>query len=53
MNPWILAARPATLTAAVGPVLVGSTLAAADDAFRWDAFLVILFAALAIQVGVN
>lgn len=53
MSPWILAARPATLTAAVGPVLVGSTLAAADNAFRWDAFLVILFAALAIQVGVN
>lgn len=53
VNPWILAARPATLTAAVGPVLVGSALAAADDAFRWDAFLVILFAALAIQVGVN
>ena len=53
MNPWVLAARPATLTAAVGPVLVGSTLAAADDAFRLDAFLVILFAALAIQVGVN
>jgi 1,4-dihydroxy-2-naphthoate polyprenyltransferase len=53
MNPWVLAARPATLPAAVAPVLVGSSLAAAADVFRWDAFVVILFAALAIQVGVN
>ncbi len=35
------------------PVLVGSGLAAGDDAFRVDAFAVALFAALAIQVGVN
>ncbi len=48
-----MAARPATLWAAVTPVLVGSGLAAGDDAFRWDAFAVALFAALAIQVGVN
>ncbi len=53
MNPWLLAARPATLPAAVAPVLVGSALAAGDDVFRLDAFVVILFAALAIQVGVN
>lgn len=53
MSPWVLAARPATLTAAVAPVVVGSALAAADTVFRWDAFVVILFAALAIQVGVN
>jgi 1,4-dihydroxy-2-naphthoate octaprenyltransferase len=53
MNPWVLAARPATLPAAVAPVLVGSALAAGDDVFQLDAFVVILFAALAIQVGVN
>jgi len=53
LRPWILAARPATLTAAVAPVLVGSALAGAAEMFRLDAFLVILFAALAIQVGVN
>ncbi len=35
------------------PVLVGSALAAADGGFRGDAFGVALFAALAIQVGVN
>ena len=53
MNPYVLAARPATLPAAIAPVLVGSALAAGDAVFRWDAFVVILFAALAIQIGVN
>ena len=53
MSPWVLAARPATLPAAAAPVLVGSALAARDDAFRWVTFAVILFAALAIQIGVN
>jgi 1,4-dihydroxy-2-naphthoate polyprenyltransferase len=52
-SSWVLAARPKTLWAAVAPVLVGSALAAADDAFRWDAFVVTLVAALLIQVGVN
>ena len=53
MSPWVLAARPATLPAAAAPVLEGSALAARDDAFRWVTFAVILFAALAIQIGVN
>jgi len=53
MNPWILASRPATLPAAAAAVIVGSALAGAASVFRWDAFIVILFAALAIQVGVN
>ncbi|MDJ0924061.1 MAG: 1,4-dihydroxy-2-naphthoate polyprenyltransferase [Acidimicrobiia bacterium] len=51
--PWVLAARPATLWAAVAPVLVGSSLAQATGAFRWDAFVVILVAAVLIQIGVN
>ncbi len=34
-------------------MLVGSALAEAAGGFRWDAFGVALFAALAIQVGVN
>jgi 1,4-dihydroxy-2-naphthoate octaprenyltransferase len=50
---WLLAARPATLWAAVAPVLVGTALAIDAGAFRWDAFVVTMFAALAIQVGVN
>ncbi|MGB5657281.1 MAG: 1,4-dihydroxy-2-naphthoate octaprenyltransferase, partial [Acidimicrobiia bacterium] len=53
MNPWVLAARPATLPAGVAAVVVGSALAAADGVFRWDAFAVTLFAAIAIQIGVN
>ena len=53
MNPWVLAARPATVPAGVAAVVVGSALAAAAGVFRWDAFVVTLFAALAIQIGVN
>lgn len=51
--PWLLAARPATLWAAIAPVLVGSALAARAEVFRLDAFVVVLLAALAIQVAVN
>ncbi|MEE8490465.1 MAG: hypothetical protein V3S60_02380, partial [Acidimicrobiia bacterium] len=66
---WLLAARPATLWAAVVPVLVGGGLAwgessgaatsggwfkigsnVVEGAFRADAFVVTLLAALAIQV---
>jgi 1,4-dihydroxy-2-naphthoate octaprenyltransferase len=72
VNParaWLLAARPATLWAAVVPVLVGGGLAwgdgrreifcvtapcpAGERYFRWDAFAVTLLAALAIQVAAN
>ena len=53
MNPWVLAARPATLPAGVAAVVVGSALAGADEVFRLDAFVVTLFAAVAIQIGVN
>lgn len=53
MRVWVQAARPATLWAAVAPVLVGSGLAANDDAFRWDASLAALVGALAIQVAAN
>jgi 1,4-dihydroxy-2-naphthoate octaprenyltransferase len=53
LNPWVLAARPATLPAGAAAVVVSSSLAAADGVFRWDAFLVTLLAAIAIQVGVN
>jgi 1,4-dihydroxy-2-naphthoate octaprenyltransferase len=52
-NPWLLAARPHTLPAAVAPVLVGAGLAAFDGAFRTDALLGALVGALAIQVAAN
>lgn len=50
---WLDAARPRTLPAATAPVLVGSGLAAGDDAFRLDAFLAALLGALAIQIAAN
>jgi 1,4-dihydroxy-2-naphthoate octaprenyltransferase len=53
VRTWLLAARPPTLWAAVAPVLVGSALAVDDGAFRWDAFIATLAAAVLIQVGVN
>lgn len=52
-NPWIMAARPATLPAAVGPVLIGASSAWRDGDFALLPFVVVLFCALAIQVGVN
>ncbi len=52
-TPWIQAARPHTLWAAVVPVLVGSGLAAGDGAFRWDALAAALVASVAIQVAAN
>ena len=53
LRPWLLAARPPTLWAAVAPVLVGGGLAADDGVFRWDVFAVTLGAALLINIGVN
>jgi 1,4-dihydroxy-2-naphthoate octaprenyltransferase len=53
LRSWIIAARPPTLWAMTAPVLVGTALATHDGAFRWDAFLVTLFSAVMIQVGVN
>jgi 1,4-dihydroxy-2-naphthoate octaprenyltransferase len=66
---WLLASRPATLWAAVVPVLVGGGLAwgagreeivcvtapcpPGERFFRWDAFFVTLIAALAIQIAAN
>lgn len=49
----IAAARVRTLPAAIGPVLVGSGLAWADDQFIFLPFLAALVAAILIQVGTN
>lgn len=53
LSSWILAARPATLWAAVAPVLVGSAMAVRAEVYRGDAFVVTLTAAVLIQIGVN
>jgi len=52
-NPWILAARPRTLWAAVAPVLVGCGLAAGSGVFRIDAMAAALICALSFQVAAN
>ena len=49
-SPWIEAARPRTLPAAVSPVLVGT--AAADHFVAWR-MVAALVVALAVQVAVN
>lgn len=50
---WLLAARPKTLPAAVGPVLVGTALAWADERFALGPALAALVGALLLQVGSN
>ncbi len=48
-----MAARPATLTAAIAPVLVGTAAADADTALRLLPFIAALGAAVLLQVGAN
>jgi len=51
---WVAAIRPATLPAAVAPVLVGGAAAAsADEGFRPGVFIATLAAALLLQIGAN
>lgn len=50
---WIMAARPATLPAAVAPVVVGTAVAVRAHHFQALPFLAALVAALLIQIGAN
>ncbi len=50
---WILASRPATLTAAIVPVLVGSAVAHAVGGFRLGPALAALVGAMLIQIATN
>jgi len=52
-RPWVQAARPATLWAALAPVLVAAGLASGDGVFRWDAFLGAAIGSTAIQIATN
>lgn len=53
LRAWVLAARPATLTAAFAPVAVGTACAWHASAFRWDAALAALVGASLIQIATN
>jgi 1,4-dihydroxy-2-naphthoate polyprenyltransferase len=52
-RPWVLAARPKTLPAAVAPVLLGSACAFSAGGFRLGPALAALAGALLIQIGTN
>ncbi|QYJ87361.1 1,4-dihydroxy-2-naphthoate polyprenyltransferase [Shewanella mesophila] len=53
MNPWILASRPRTLPAAIGPLLVGNTLALHLEQFSWLIACTSMICALLLQIAVN
>ena len=53
MNPWILAARPRTLGAAVIPVLAGAALAFGAGPFDPFATLLVVACATLIQIATN
>ncbi|HSK11461.1 MAG TPA: 1,4-dihydroxy-2-naphthoate octaprenyltransferase [Vicinamibacterales bacterium] len=55
VSPWILAARPKTLTASLAPVIVGTGLAIgmSDRPARLWLALVALLSAVCIQIGTN
>ncbi|MBK9259655.1 MAG: 1,4-dihydroxy-2-naphthoate polyprenyltransferase [Polyangiaceae bacterium] len=53
LRAWILASRPATLTAAIVPVLVGSAVAHAVGGFRLLPALAALVGAMLIQIATN
>jgi 1,4-dihydroxy-2-naphthoate octaprenyltransferase len=53
LRAWILASRPATLTAAFTPVAVGTACAFADGKLSWGPALAALFGAFCIQIGTN
>jgi 1,4-dihydroxy-2-naphthoate octaprenyltransferase len=54
MTPWLLAARPKTLAAAVTPVLVGTALARTGaTSTHWPSFVFALLGAVFIQIGTN
>src|SRR5215207_1225147 len=53
LSAWLLATRPKTLPAAISPVIVGCTVAWAEDRFDLVAGLAAFAVALLLQVGAN
>lgn len=50
---WAQAARPKTLWAAVGPVIIGTAMAYGHDRVDWLSFFCALLGAVLIQIGTN
>ena len=50
---WLEATRPKTLTAALCPVILGSSLAYHDGLFEWRPASICLLFALLVQIGTN
>ena len=50
---WMLAIRPKTLPAAMGPVIVGTSLAIGDSVFSFLPALAALLGSLLLQIGSN
>lgn len=53
LQAWILAARPKTLTGAIVPVLIGTSLALADEQFKGMPALLCLLFACGMQIAAN
>lgn len=53
MNPWILAIRPRTLPAAIGPLLVGNVLASTLPQFSLSIAFIATLCAVLLQIAVN
>lgn len=53
LHAWILAARPKTLTGAIIPVLIGSSLAYADGSFELTLALLCALFACSMQIAAN
>lgn len=50
---WLMASRPATLAAALIPVLVGCAVAVYYEGFRWLPSVAALWVAIWLQIGTN
>ncbi len=53
IQPWILAARPKTLPAAISPILIGIGISIYYDHFKIGPALAALICAVFIQIGTN
>lgn len=53
IRPWLLAARPKTLPAAIAPVLIGTALAFAEGRGHWLSAMLAAICSLLLQIGAN